>query len=100
MLAAAAAAAASRPQEGAPASAGAPPTGTRPASRSPRPSTTAMHAAAEALPTEYDGVRLILSTKSPTGYRGVTRRGNRFNIRVGPRSMLEVASWQCHSSLP
>ena len=35
------------------------------------------------LPTEYDGVRLILSAKSPTGYRGVTRRGNRFNIRVG-----------------
>merc|ERR1740130_436665 len=82
---AAAAAATSRPQEGVPTPAGAPPAGARPAAgRSPRPSTTAMHAAAEALPTEYDGVRLILSTKSPTGYRGVTRRGNRFNIRVGP----------------
>ena len=72
---AAVAAAASRPQEGAPAAAG-----------RPRPSTAAMPAmqpGAEALPTEYDGVRLILSTKSPTGYRGVTRRGNRFNIRVG-----------------
>ena len=81
---AAAAAATSRPQEGVPTPAGAPPAGARPAAgRSPRPSTTAMHAAAEALPTEYDGVRLILSTKSPTGYRGVTRRGNRFNIRVG-----------------
>ena len=42
-----------------------------------------MQPGAEALPTEYDGVRLILSAKSPTGYRGVTRRGNRFNIRVG-----------------
>ena len=29
-------------------------------------------------------MRLILSTESPTGYRGVTRAGNRFNIRVGP----------------
>ena len=58
-----------------------------PAAGRPRPSTMqalqAGQAGAEALPTEYDGVRLILSTKSPTGYRGVTRRGNRFNIRVG-----------------
>ena len=102
--AAAVAAAASRPQEGAPAAAG-----------RPRPSTAAMQAmqpGAEALPTEYDGVRLILSTKSPTGYRGVTRRGNRFNIRVGHAirvgggplaapQLTSLASWDwAHSVQP